>query len=315
MSHYAVVFPGQGSQSIGMLSSIINTNDLVLDYISRASKLLNLDLLSMIVSGPSELLNSTENTQPILLTLGYAIWQVLSQDLQLAPKFMAGHSLGEYTALAAAGSIDFDAAVKLMHLRGRLMSEVMPKGKMAAIIGLQANEISNLCETVSTDEDFVSAANFNSKQQVVVSGHPGAVNRLIQKAKEMGAKRALPLKVSVASHCNLMKPMVPEYQQALSSIEFQLPKFTIINNVDVLPLSDEQQIKESLVRQLYASVRWVETIEYMARQGVDLIIEVGPGKVLSGLIKRINTDITVISINQLDDFLTLKERLTKNGVS
>ncbi|CAK2761558.1 (acyl-carrier-protein) S-malonyltransferase [Vibrio crassostreae] len=298
MSKFAIVFPGQGSQAIGMLADLGEQYDVVKQTFAEASEALGYDLWALVQDGPVENLNETFRTQPALLTASVAIWRVW-QELGLEqPVNLAGHSLGEYSALVCAGVIDFKEAIKLVELRGQLMQEAVPAGvgAMYAIIGLDDEAIAKACEEAAQDE-VVSPVNFNSPGQVVIAGNKAAVERAGALCKEAGAKRALPLPVSVPSHCALMKPAADKLAVALEALEFNKPALPVINNVDVIAETDPAKIKEALVRQLYSPVRWTEGVQAMNEQGVEKLLELGPGKVLTGLTKRIVKTMTAAAVN------------------
>ncbi|MEZ8696943.1 ACP S-malonyltransferase [Vibrio lentus] len=298
MSKFAIVFPGQGSQAIGMLADLGEQYDVVKKTFAEASEALGYDLWALVQDGPVENLNETFRTQPALLTASVAIWRVW-QELGLEqPANLAGHSLGEYSALVCAGVIDFKEAIKLVELRGQLMQEAVPAGvgAMYAIIGLDDEAIAKACEDAAQDE-VVSPVNFNSPGQVVIAGNKAAVERAGALCKEAGAKRALPLPVSVPSHCALMKPAADKLAVALEALEFNAPALPVINNVDVIAETDPAKIKSALVRQLYSPVRWTEGVQAMNEQGVEKLLELGPGKVLTGLTKRIVKTMTAAAVN------------------
>ncbi|EPQ9970185.1 ACP S-malonyltransferase [Vibrio vulnificus] len=298
MSKFAIVFPGQGSQAVGMLADLGEQYEIVKQTFAQASEALGYDLWALVQNGPAEDLNQTFRTQPALLASSVAIWRVW-QELGLAqPENLAGHSLGEYSALVCAGVIDFQEAIKLVELRGQLMQEAVPAGTgaMYAIIGLDDEAIAKACEEAAQG-DVVSPVNFNSPGQVVIAGSKDAVERAGALCKEAGAKRALPLPVSVPSHCALMKPAAEKLAVALESIEFKAPQLPVINNVDVVAETDPAKIKDALVRQLYSPVRWTESVELMSSQGVEKLLEMGPGKVLTGLTKRIVKSLEAAAVN------------------
>lgn len=301
MTNFAAVFPGQGSQSVAMLAELAEKYEIVTETFAEASAVLGYDLWQLVQNGPAEALNQTDRTQPALLTSSVAIWRVWQQQGGQMPSLMAGHSLGEYSALVCAGVIAFTDAVKLVELRGKLMQQAVPAGvgAMSAIIGLDDAAIAQACEQAAEGQ-VVAPVNFNSPGQVVIAGNKEAVERANALCKAAGAKRALPLPVSVPSHCALMKPAADELAIALEKIEFSTPSIAVINNVDVAMASEPAAIKQALVRQLYCSVRWSEAVELMAQQGVTTLIEMGPGKVLNGLTKRIEKSLTAASINDSD---------------
>ncbi|HDL6963115.1 TPA: ACP S-malonyltransferase [Yersinia enterocolitica] len=300
MSKFAMVFPGQGSQSLGMLADLAAQFPIVEETFSEASSVLGYDLWQLVQQGPAEELNKTWQTQPALLTASVAIWRVWQHQGGKLPTMMAGHSLGEYSALVCAGVLDFKQAVRLVELRGKLMQEAVPEGTgaMYAIIGLDNESIAKACEESALGQ-VVSPVNFNSPGQVVIAGNKEAVERAGAACKALGAKRALPLPVSVPSHCALMKPAADKLAVALEEIEFQAPLFPVVNNVDVKTEVSPQAIRSALVRQLYNPVRWTESVEFMAAEGVELLLEVGPGKVLTGLTKRIVDTLAAAPVNDV----------------
>ncbi len=300
MSKFAMVFPGQGSQSLGMLADLAAQFPIVEATFSEASSVLGYDLWQLVQQGPAEELNKTWQTQPALLTASVAIWRVWQHQGGKLPTLMAGHSLGEYSALVCAGVLDFKQAASLVELRGKLMQEAVPEGTgaMYAIIGLDNESIAKACEE-SAQGQVVSPVNFNSPGQVVIAGNKEAVERAGAACKAAGAKRALPLPVSVPSHCALMKPAADKLAEALENIEFQAPIFPVVNNVDVKTEVSPEAIRSALVRQLYNPVRWTESVEFIAAEGVELLLEVGPGKVLTGLTKRIVDTLAAAPVNDV----------------
>lgn len=298
MTQFAFVFPGQGSQTLGMLVDLATEYPIVEATFSEASSVLGYDLWQLVQQGPAEELNKTWQTQPALLAASVAIFRVWQQQGGKMPAIMAGHSLGEYSALVCAGVLDFQAAIRLVELRGKLMQEAVPEGTgaMSAIIGLDNAAIAKACEE-SAQGQVVSPVNFNSPGQVVIAGNKEAVERAGAACKAAGAKRALPLPVSVPSHCALMKPAADKLAVALQEITFSAPQVAVVNNVDVRTETDPEAIRSALVRQLYSPVRWTESVEFMAAQGVTLLLEVGPGKVLTGLTKRIVDTLTAAAVN------------------
>jgi [acyl-carrier-protein] S-malonyltransferase len=299
MKKFAMVFPGQGSQAVGMLAELAEQFSIVEETFKQASEVLGYDLWSLVQHGPADELNKTWQTQPALLAASVAVYRVWQQQYpQLQPTLMAGHSLGEYSALVCAGAIDFQDAVKLVELRGKLMQQAVPEGTgaMYAIIGLDNDSIIKACQNAEQGE-VVSAVNFNSPGQVVIAGAKAAVERAAVLCKEAGAKRALPLAVSVPSHCALMKPAADQLAVSLESIAVKSPSVAVINNVDVKTENDAQAIRHALVRQLYSPVRWTETVEKMATNGIEVLVEIGPNKVLNGLTKRIADNLQAVSVN------------------
>ncbi|HAT5009602.1 TPA: ACP S-malonyltransferase [Serratia marcescens] len=298
MTQFAFVFPGQGSQTVGMLAELAAQFPIVEETFGEASSALGYDLWQLVQQGPAEELNKTWQTQPALLAASVAIFRVWQQQGGKAPALMAGHSLGEYSALVCAGVLDFKAAIRLVELRGKLMQEAVPEGTgaMYAIIGLDNDAIAKACEE-SAQGQVVSPVNFNSPGQVVIAGNKEAVERAGAACKAAGAKRALPLPVSVPSHCALMKPAADKLAVALQDITFNAPQVAVVNNVDVRTENAPEAIRSALVRQLYSPVRWTESVEFIAAQGVTSLLEVGPGKVLTGLTKRIVDTLTAAAVN------------------
>ncbi|MCF7514016.1 ACP S-malonyltransferase [Pseudoalteromonas sp. L23] len=296
----ALFFPGQGSQSVGMLSELLASSDIVKATFAEASEALGYDLAELVLNGPEEELNQTHRTQPALLTASVAIFRAWQEKGVEAELTFAGHSLGEYSALVCAEVLTLADAVKLVEKRGLYMQEAVPAGtgSMAAIIGLDDDVIAKVCAE-SAQGDVVSPVNYNSPGQVVIAGHVEAVNRASEACKEAGAKRALPLAVSVPSHCALMKPAADKLAKDLEILAFSEPKFDVINNVDVAVAKDAAAIKDALIRQLYSPVRWTETVQAVAKEGVTTTFEFGPGKVISGLVKRIDRSVSCVSVNDL----------------
>ncbi|WP_410687786.1 ACP S-malonyltransferase [Avibacterium paragallinarum] len=301
MKKFAMVFPGQGSQAVGMLAELASQFPVVEQTFQQASEVLGYDLWQLVQQGPAEELNKTWQTQPALLAASVAIYRVWQQQYpQLQPEVMAGHSLGEYSALVCAGVMDFQDAIKLVELRGKLMQQAVPEGTgaMYAIIGLDNEAIINACKAAEQGE-VVSAVNFNSPGQVVIAGTKAAVERAATACKEAGAKRALPLAVSVPSHCALMKPAADQLAVSLQNITLTPPEIAVINNVDVKTEEKSDEIRTALIRQLYSPVRWTETVEKMAQQGIEVLIEIGPNKVLTGLTSRIVKELNTVAVNDL----------------
>ncbi|WP_312313050.1 ACP S-malonyltransferase [Atlantibacter sp.] len=299
MTQFAFVFPGQGSQAVGMLADMAAQFPIVEETFAEASAVLGYDLWALVQQGPAEELNKTWQTQPALLTASVALWRVWQQEGGKAPAMMAGHSLGEYSALVCAGVIAFSDAVRLVELRGKLMQDAVPEGTgaMSAIIGLDDESIAKACEE-SAQGQVVSPVNFNSPGQVVIAGNKEAVERAGAACKAAGAKRALPLPVSVPSHCALMKPAAEKLAVELQNITFNAPTIPVVNNVDVACATDPDEIRNALVRQLYSPVQWTKSVELMASRDITHLYEVGPGKVLTGLTKRIVDSLTASAINE-----------------
>jgi len=293
----AFVFPGQGSQSLGMLSDLAKAFPSVIALYHKASEVLGYDLWELAEKGPEEDLNRTEKTQPALLCAGVAVWEIWCNNNGPRPVVLAGHSLGEYTALVCAEAIDFKTAVQLVADRGHFMQSAVPEGKgeMAAIIGLDDGRVEEICEKAAK-KGVIAPANYNSMGQVVVAGETAAVDEVIRLANDAGAKLAKVIKVSVPSHCQLMKPAAEQLAKTLEKIKIKTPKINIINNIDAVINADVTAIKEALIHQLTHPVRWVDTILKMREAGVEHMLECGPGKVLTGLIRRIDRGIKVKTI-------------------
>jgi [acyl-carrier-protein] S-malonyltransferase len=293
----AIVFPGQGSQAIGMLAEMGGAYTVVGETFDAASRVLGYDLWRLIQDGPEADLNRTDRTQPAMLVAGVAVWRVWRQCGGPLPAVMAGHSLGEYTALACGDALSFECAVELVAERGRYMQEAVPEGQgaMAAILGLEDERVVAVCEEAAQGE-VIAAVNFNSPGQVVVAGHAGAVDRAVALARDTGAKRALLLPVSVPSHCALMQPAAERMRRLLEETAISAPAVPVLHNADVAAYDDPARIRDALVRQLSSPVRWVETIRRMKAQGVSRIVECGPGKVLTGLVKRIDRELIASAV-------------------
>ena len=293
----AFVFPGQGSQSVGMLAELAEANPRIQATFASASEVLGYDLWKLVYEGPAEELNQTHITQPAMLSAGVAVWRIWQEKGGATPAVMAGHSLGEYSALVCAGSMQFQDAIAVVADRGRFMQEAVPAGEgaMAAVLGLDDDKVIEICSDAAEGQ-VVSAVNFNSPGQVVVAGSAAAVERAVVLAKEAGAKRALILPVSVPSHCELMRPAAEKLAERLKAVTISAPAIPVINNVDVEASNDPEAIRDALVRQLYSPVRWVETIQKMSGEGIDTLIECGPGKVLVGLNKRIERNMVASAV-------------------
>jgi len=306
MMKFAFVFPGQGSQAIGMLDAFGDA-PVVRETLQEASDALGQDLTALIANGPAEALNLTTNTQPVMLTAAYAVYRAWQAEGGPAPALMAGHSLGEYTALVAAGALAFRDAVPLVRFRAQAMQEAVPVGEggMAAILGLSDDEVRAACAEASA-VGVVEAVNFKAPAQVVIAGYKAAVERACEIAKAKGAKRALPLPVSAPFHSSLLKPASDRLRQYLADVEIRVPQIPVINNVDVAIVSDPAAIKDALVRQAAGAVRWVESVQAMRRDGVTHVLECGPGKVLAGLTRRIDGELTGAAVY---DPATLAETL------
>lgn len=297
--NFAFVFPGQGSQSLGMMNAY-GDSAVIRQTFDEASAALGRDLWQLVCEGPAEALNLTVNTQPLMLTAGVACYRLWLAQGGPEPALLAGHSLGEYSALVAAGVIAFEDAVPLVELRARAMQEAVQAGTgaMAAILGLDAAAVIAACAE-SSQGQVVEAVNFNAPEQTVIAGHSAAVERAAAACKQKGAKRAVMLPVSAPFHCSLMRPAAEKLGQRLASLNFSAPKIPVVNNVDALCLSDPEEIKDALVRQAASPVRWVESMKFLAAKGVGQVYECGPGKVLSGLVKRCADSMVGIALADL----------------
>lgn len=305
-----IVFPGQGSQAVQMLSALSAAYPCVQETFQEASDALHYDLWKITQEGPEEKLNQTQITQPALLTASVAVWRVLTQFLEGPFIGMAGHSLGEYSALVCGGAIDLPHAVQLVQERGRLMQDAIPKdsGAMAAILGLADEIVEKLCQDISREQGIVEPANYNTPGQVVIAGHSHAVQAAIIACKNAGAKRALILPVSVPSHCSLMGPAATKFDIYLKAINFQAPKYPIWHNADLQRHASSSAIKEALIKQFYKPVNWVKLIQVVMKEGVEMLLECGPGQVLTNLNKRIvSPEIQCISINEPTSLQKLSE--------
>ncbi len=292
MQKFGFVFPGQGSQKLGMLSELAANSSIITDTFVEASAAIGEDLWEICQHDSDNNLDQTEITQPVLLTASVAIMRLWQERGGASPSILAGHSLGEYSALVCAGVIDFADAVRVVHQRGMYMQSAVPtgSGKMAAIVGLENYQINEICDEAE-ELGVVSAANFNSPGQTVIAGEAHAVERAIELCKEAGAKRALPLNVSVPSHCELMRPAAERLEAALTDIALSRPKVPVVQNVNADITEDPEAIKQNLIKQLYAPVLWVDCVQVIAKAGVSHLVEIGPGKVLCGLIKRIDSEL------------------------
>lgn len=295
----AFVFPGQGSQSIGMLSELATHYPLVNELFASASERLGYDLWQLVQHGPESKLNQTEHTQAAMLVADVAVYRVIQTEKPIIPVMMAGHSLGEYAALVCANALSLPDAALLVAKRGQVMQQTVPlgAGAMAAIVGLADDAVLKLCNQVSDETQQVTPANYNAIGQVVIAGHTGAVDKAIHLAEHMGARLAMKIPVSVPCHCPLLQDAAEQFAHVLSDTAFKVPDVPVISNVDLSIYESVEQIKTLLKKQLYSPVRWVETIQLMQQKGVELVIECGPGKILNGLVKRIDKSINVISVN------------------
>ncbi len=305
---FAMVFPGQGSQSIGMLAALAEQDSIVGETFAEASDVLGYDLWQLCQQGPEDQLGSTEKTQPAMLTAGVATWRVWRKQGGTMPAAMAGHSLGEYTALVCAGALDFKTAVDLVRFRGQAMQNAVPSGQgaMAAILGLEDADVEGICAEAAQGE-VVAAANFNSPGQVVIAGQKSAVERSIDLLKAKGAKRALILPVSVPSHTELMRPAAMQLAERLKDIQFKSPE-TSVYTVGMRTHGSATDIRQALFDQLVGPVRWTDCVKAMLSTGINTVIECGPGKVLTGLNRRIdrNKDLFMLAV---EDLSTLTEAL------
>ncbi len=295
MDKFGLVFPGQGSQKLGMLSDLAKAHTVIEHSFAEASETLGVDLWQICQHDNDNTLDRTDITQPVLLTASIAIWRLWQEQGGPQPAILAGHSLGEYSALVCAGVLGFGDAVSIVNKRGQFMQAAVPagQGKMAAIVGLENQQIDEICDEAEEGQ-VVSAANFNSPGQTVIAGDTAAVERAIALCKEAGAKRALPLNVSVPSHCDLMRPAAKQLADELESITFAAPQIAVVQNCTAETSTDPEQIKSNLIKQLYEPVRWVDCVNTMHKSGVTRIVECGPGKVLCGLIRRIQPEISCL---------------------
>ncbi|MEX3916030.1 ACP S-malonyltransferase [Paraburkholderia sp. BR10872] len=307
---FAFVFPGQGSQAVGMLAAFAD-NAIVRETLQEASDALGQDLGKLIAEGPAEELNLTTNTQPVMLTAAYAVYRAWQQAGGALPAIVAGHSLGEYTALVAAGVLAFRDAVPLVRFRAQAMQSAVPVGEggMAAVLGLDDDTVRAVCtEAAAASGGVVEAVNFNAPAQVVIAGHKGAVEKACEIAKAKGAKRALPLPVSAPFHSSLLKPASDQLRDYLANVTLNAPQIPVVNNVDVAFETDPAKIRDALVRQAAGAVRWVECVQAIAAQGATHVVECGPGKVLAGLTRRIDGNLvgaSVLDPKSLDEALAL----------
>lgn len=299
----AFVFPGQGSQAVGMLAEIAAAEPSIVETFAEASAALGYDLWALSQQGPAEALNQTDKTQPAILTASVALWRLWQARGGAQPAYVAGHSLGEYSALVAAGSISLSDAVRLVARRGQLMQQAVPAGTggMAAILGLDDADVQAACAEAAQGE-VVSAVNFNAPGQVVIAGAAAAVERAIDACKARGAKRAMPLPVSVPSHCELMRPAAEQFAQDIAAIAWQAPKIPLVQNVTAEVVHDVEALKQNLLSQLHSPVRWVESMVCLAAQDVTTVVECGPGRVLSGLNKRCIKGVATHNLDTPDGF-------------
>ncbi len=306
----AFVFPGQGSQSLGMLAELGAQQHVIIDTFAEASAALGYDLWALTQQGPEEQLNQTDKTQPAILAASVALWRLWQAEGGPRPAFVAGHSLGEYSALVAAGSLPFADAVKLVELRGQLMQQAVPAGQggMAAILGLEDADVLAACAEAAQGE-VVSAVNFNAPGQVVIAGSATAVERAIEACKAKGAKRAMALPVSVPSHCDLMRPAAERFAASVEAIAWQAPQIPLVQNVSAAVVADLDALKRDLLAQLYSPVRWVESMVALGDRGVTSLVECGPGKVLSGLNKRCVKGVSTYNLDTPEAFAATRDAL------
>ena len=306
MTDFVALFPGQGSQSIGMMQNL-TSNSLIKKTFDQASDILNTNFWDMVNIENTDI-NQTINTQPLMLAAGIATWRALKESNIKHPSFAAGHSLGEFTALVAAEVFSFENGLNIVKKRAELMQNAVPsdEGAMAAILGLKDSEVINICNNLK-EKGVIEAVNFNSPGQVVVAGEKIIIDTSLEIFKEAGAKRAIILPVSVPSHCSLMKEAAIEFKEFLSSINFAKPIFPVVQNFEAIPYDDEEKIKEGLFHQLFNPVRWTQSMEFMSEKKLNIFLEIGPGKVLTSLSKRINKDSNNISIDSMESIENFKE--------
>lgn len=310
----AFVFPGQGSQKVGMLAEFAEKNTVIKETFAEASALLGYDLWLLVKEGPQEKLNMTEITQPALLTSSVALWRLWQQQNGVAPALLTGHSLGEWSALVCAGVVEFADAVKLVRLRGKYMQEAVPQGvgAMAAIIGLADEQVEEACVRASEGGQVVAAVNYNSPGQLVIAGEKNAVDKAIELCREAKAKKAMPLPVSAPFHTSLMKPAAEKLASETESVQFRAPKIAVVHNVNAQTENNPDKIKELMIEQIYSAVRWVDCVKTLASRGINTSVECGPGKVLSGLIKRIDKNINLLS-TESEALFNESIEITKSG--
>ena len=311
----AFVFPGQGAQAVGMMGALAQEFSNVAQRFERASHVLGFDLWELVCNGPEDTLNRTQNTQPALLAASVATWDIWLAAGGPLPQIMAGHSFGEYSALVCAGALDYETAIALVADRGRYMQEAVPEGHgaMAAILGLDAEQVAQACAQAASGSDVCACANLNAPGQIVIAGTLAAVERACTIASELGAKRAIKLPVSVPAHCDLMRPAAERLAQRLADVKFDSPAISVVHNVDVASHADADHIKHALVQQLYSPVRWIETVESFAAAGIVHVVECGPAKVLSALVKRIDRTLQTGALNEAEDAGELIAKLEQDA--
>ncbi|OIX98594.1 [acyl-carrier-protein] S-malonyltransferase [Staphylococcus equorum] len=306
MSKTAIIFPGQGSQKVGMANDLFNQNDAATTILNQAQAQMNFDILETMFSDEENKLGQTENTQPALLTHSSALLQALNN---LNADYTMGHSLGEYVSLVASGVLKFDDAVQIVRKRGQLMAVAFPDGvgSMAAVLGLDFDDVNAICQKLSTDEEIIEPANINSPGQIVVSGHKTLIDKLVAEGKSLGAKRVLPLAVSGPFHSSMMQVIKDDFAEYVEQFDWNDAQFPVVQNVHAKGETDANVIKDNMIKQLYSPVQFIDSTQWLIDQGVDHFIEIGPGKVLSGLIKKINRDVKITSIQTLEDMKAWNE--------
>lgn len=306
MSKTAIIFPGQGSQKVGMANDLFNQNDAATTILNQAQAQMDFDILETMFSDEENKLGQTENTQPALLTHSSALLQALNN---LNADYTMGHSLGEYVSLVASGVLEFDDAVQIVRKRGQLMAVAFPDGvgSMAAVLGLDFDDVNAICQKLSTDEEIIEPANINSPGQIVVSGHKTLIDKLVAEGKSLGAKRVLPLAVSGPFHSSMMQVIKDDFVEYVEQFDWNDAQFPVVQNVHAKGETDANVIKDNMIKQLYSPVQFIDSTQWLIDQGVDHFIEIGPGKVLSGLIKKINRDVKITSIQTLEDMKAWNE--------
>ncbi|MDG0818946.1 ACP S-malonyltransferase [Staphylococcus equorum] len=306
MSKTAIIFPGQGSQKVGMANDLFNQNDAATTILNQAQAQMDFDILETMFADEENKLGQTENTQPALLTHSSALLQALNN---LNADYTMGHSLGEYVSLVASGVLKFDDAVQIVRKRGQLMAVAFPDGvgSMAAVLGLDFDDVNAICQKLSTDEEIIEPANINSPGQIVVSGHKTLIDKLVAEGKSLGAKRVLPLAVSGPFHSSMMQVIKDDFAEYVEQFDWNDAQFPVVQNVHAKGETDANVIKDNMIKQLYSPVQFIDSTQWLIDQGVDHFIEIGPGKVLSGLIKKINRDVKITSIQTLEDMKAWNE--------
>ncbi|MEK4562087.1 ACP S-malonyltransferase [Staphylococcus sp. FSL K6-3157] len=306
MSKTAIIFPGQGSQKVGMANDLFNQNDAATTILNQAQAQMDFDILETMFSDEENKLGQTENTQPALLTHSSALLQALNN---LNADYTMGHSLGEYVSLVASGVLKFDDAVQIVRKRGQLMAVAFPDGvgSMAAVLGLDFDDVNAICQKLSTDEEIIEPANINSPGQIVVSGHKTLIDKLVAEGKSLGAKRVLPLAVSGPFHSSMMQVIKDDFAEYVEQFDWNDAQFPVVQNVHAKGETDAKVIKDNMIKQLYSPVQFIDSTQWLIDQGVNHFIEIGPGKVLSGLIKKINRDVKITSIQTLEDMKAWNE--------